>query len=125
MSSGFDSEWLRDREARTVKLGAAPPNAETDEAKLHAQIIEECKRRSWIVFHGSMAHSTFRTKGEPDFQILADKGRLFLIECKSKTGKLSPEQCAIILWADRLNHKVHVVRSYGEFIDVIAGDGVK
>lgn len=63
-----------------------------------------------------MAHSTFRTPGEPDFVILAEGGRALLIECKTRKGKLSPEQRAIVAWANKLGHTVHVVRSFGEFI---------
>jgi len=119
MSSGFDSQWLRDREARTVKLGAAPPDAETDESKLHAKIVEECKRRGWICLHGSMVEKTSRPIGEWDFTLVADQGRVFFFECKSKTGKLTPEQAGMIGWAIKLGHRVAVVRSFEEFVSVI------
>jgi Holliday junction resolvase len=88
------------------------------EAELHRQIAEEIKRRGWLAFHGSMAHSTFRTPGEPDFVILADGGKVILVECKSRTGKLSVDQQAIAAWAEKLGHKVHVVRSMQEFLEV-------
>lgn len=91
----------------------------TKESELHNQILTECSRRQWIVFHGSMAHATFRTPGEPDFVILADGGRVFLIEAKSANGKLSPEQAAINAWASKLGHRVVVVRSLGEFLEVV------
>lgn len=91
-----------------------------DESELHQAIIAECNRRGWIAFHGSMAHRTFRVVGEPDLQILADGGRLFLIECKTKTGKLSPEQQAIHAWANKLGHKVFVVRSFEQFLESIS-----
>lgn len=90
----------------------------TDERKLHNQIIEECKRRGWIAFHGSMAHSTFRTPGEPDFVILRDNGQVVLIECKTRDGKLSTAQLGIAAWAKRLGHTVHVVRSFEEFLSI-------
>lgn len=131
----------------------APQCPDGDEYKLHEFIIAECKRRSWISFHGSMAHKTFREKGEPDFQLLgkvktvdeifSDKAKhtvtgeemaFFsrkeieeiqnnakpkLIECKTRTSKLSPDQQAIIHWAKTLGHVIHVVRSEQEFLDVI------
>ena len=104
--------------------------AEGDEYKLHEFIIAECKRRGWIVFHGSMAHQTFRTKGEPDFVILGqtDDGcpkdqlkwpAVFLIECKTRTGKITPDQQAIIRWAKTLGHIIHVVRCEQEFLEVV------
>ena len=95
------------------------------ESDQHADILNECKRRGWIAFHGSMAHSTFRTPGEPDFVILAPPSnfmkyeRTFLIEVKTRVGKLSPEQLAIHAWAAKLGHTVHVVRSFAEFLDVV------
>ena len=117
----------------------SPKLAEAREKDLHAAIIQECKNRGWICFHGSMAHSTFRTAGEPDFVILAppevveitnpvisvrayhQMERTFLIECKTAHGKLSPAQLAIHAWAEKLGHKIHVVRSMQDFLDVIDG----
>lgn len=89
------------------------------ESELHAAILAECKKRGWIAFHGSMAHQTFRTDGEPDFVILADAGRVFLIEAKAKNGKLSPAQAAIHAWASKLGHTVHVVRSFDDFCAIL------
>lgn len=93
-------------------------NAVARESELHDSIYEECRRRGWLPFHGAMYTRTHRGAGEPDFIILRDGGRLLLVECKSKTGKLSPEQCAVVTWAEHLGHKVHVVRSLAEFMEV-------
>lgn len=92
-----------------------------DEAKLHQDILDWCAKCSprWIVFRGSMAHKTYRTPGEPDMIVAADGGRTFYIECKTRTGKLSPAQQAIRAWADLLGHKVHVIRSLKEFIEIV------
>lgn len=81
------------------------------EADLHRFVLEECSRRMWIVFHGAMAHRTFRTPGEPDFVILMHGGKMLMIEAKTGTGKLSPDQRAIAAWANQLGHTIHVVRS--------------
>lgn len=88
------------------------------ESVLHDQIIDECKRRGWVAFHGSMAHKTFRTPGEPDFVILAERGRTFMVECKKAKAKLSPDQLAIHHWANKLGHHIHTIRSFQEFIDL-------
>lgn len=95
---------------------AGPPVE--DESLLHNQIICECKRRGWIYFHGSMAVATARTESEPDFQILAEGGRYFLIECKSKTGKLTSGQLGMKAWASKLSHTIHVIRSMEEFYEI-------
>jgi hypothetical protein len=92
-----------------------------DESKLHDAIIDECKRRGWIYLHGSMAHRAMRTPGEPDFTILADGGQVVFCECKSKTGKLSSEQLGLKLWAKKNGHTIHTIRSFREFLEVVAG----
>ena len=89
------------------------------ESDLHEEIFDECRRRGWIALHGSMAGRTCRTLGEPDFVILADGGRVLFIECKSRTGKLSPAQAALKHHAEKLGHLVHVVRSLEEFLKLL------
>ena len=90
------------------------------EAELHSAIAAYCKQNQLLAFHGSMAHRTFRTEGEPDFVILVPQGKVLLVECKTKTGKLSTEQQGVAMWAERLGHRVHVVRSMTEFEQVIS-----
>ena len=97
---------------------ALPPAARNGvirEASLHEEIFDECRRRGWIALHGSMAERTCRTLGEPDFTILADGGRVLFVECKTRTGKLSPAQAALKFHAEKLGHTIHVVRSLEEF----------
>jgi len=91
------------------------PITEQPESELHNAIISHCKANGWIYFHGSMAHKAMRTVGEPDFTLLLPAGRVLFVECKTRTGKLSPEQLGLSLWAERLGHKIHVVRSMEEF----------
>lgn len=124
----FEHNVKSSRKSETGSAASLNQTPDGDEYKLHEFIIAECKRRGWIVFHGSMAHQTFRTKGEPDFVILANCAnaefqtrpqRVFLIECKTKNGKLSPDQQAIKHWATTLGHTIHVVRSEQEFLEVL------
>ena len=89
------------------------------EKDLHGDIFNECRARGWIALHGSMAERTHRTMGEPDYVILADGGRVFFIECKSKTGKLSISQIAIARHAAKLGHTIHEVRSMEQFLDIV------
>jgi hypothetical protein len=102
--------------ARSAERGTR--NGVSREASLHEEIYDECRRRGWIALHGSMAERTCRTLGEPDFVILADGGRVRFVECKSRTGKLSPAQAALKHHAERLGHTVHVVRSLEEFLQI-------
>jgi len=95
---------------------AAPRSAVEEEEELHNQIIAHCRRSDWLYFHGSMAHKTKRVAGEPDFQLLLPGGRFLLVECKSKTGELSPAQKLVKDHAARLGHTVHEVRSFEEFL---------
>ena len=89
------------------------------EAELHEEIFDECRRRGWIALHGSMAERTCRTLGEPDFTILADGGRVLFVECKTRSGKLSPAQAALKFHAEKLGHTIHVVRSLEEFRQIL------
>ena len=89
------------------------------ESELHAQIFDECRRRGWIALHGAMSERTNRTMGEPDFSIMASGGRRFDIECKTRTGKLSPTQAAMIHHAATLGHTIHIVRSFEEFLKLL------
>lgn len=101
------------------RLGHAPEPER--ESELHRDIVEFCQRQypPWLCFHGSMAHRAFRTPGEPDFILMADGGRTFFVEAKTRTGKLSMEQLGVQLQASRLGHTVHVVRSLDEFRKVV------
>jgi hypothetical protein len=90
----------------------------TREADLHDQIYDECRRRGWIVLHGSMSQRTHRTLGEWDFVIIAETGRVLLVECKIGKNKLSPEQQSLHHWARSLGHDSHVVRSIEEFLNL-------
>ena len=104
-------------------LFSSPPSAGASgvsrEAELHEEIFDECRARGWIALHGSMAERTCRTLGEPDFTILADGGRVLFVECKTRTGKLSPAQAALKVHAEKLGHTVHVVRSRDEFLKLL------
>jgi hypothetical protein len=105
-------DWNRLKAKQQVKAIKEPEL----ESMLHAQIIDYCKAKGWICFHGAMHKRAWRNLGEPDFQIYADKGRCFLVEAKTKTGKLRPEQVGMALWAVKLGHKIHCVRSMDDFI---------
>jgi hypothetical protein len=89
------------------------------EQRLHEQILTECHARRWLVIHSRMDRPTTTAKGVPDFVILADNGRLFLVEAKARQGKLSIAQLAFGIQCEYLGHKVHLVRSLANFIDAV------
>ena len=118
--NAFTSSWLAGywaRNGQTRGTGKTGPTGR--EAELHEEVFDECRRRGWIALHGSMAERTCRTLGEPDFVILADGGRVLLVECKSRTGKLSPAQAALKCHAEKLGHTVQVVRSLDDFLKLL------
>lgn len=96
------------------------PEWDTPEKRLHEQILEACRQRGWICFHSRMDRRTTTACGLPDFVILADGGRLFLVECKSRTAKLRPEQAALAAHARKLGHEIHLCRSLADFLTLIA-----
>lgn len=89
------------------------------EGNLHDEIIDYCREHGWLYFHGSMAHKTYRTAGEPDFHIWASDGRKFAFECKSRLGKLSTAQLGVIAHAKHLGHTVHAIGSMAEFKELV------
>jgi len=98
-----------------LRDGPVPADAEPVERDLHDKILAECKARGWIAIHARMDRPTTTAVGTPDFVILADGGRLFLVECKSKTGKLTTAQLGFIAWSEKLGFPVQTIRSMSEF----------
>jgi hypothetical protein len=97
------------------------PNEEAveDESPLHANIIDHCKNKGWRFIHSRMDRRSTVGNGVCDFIIAADTGRVFWIECKSKSGKLTMEQTVFIAWLSKLGHTVSVVTSMAEFKEAI------
>jgi hypothetical protein len=109
----------RRRENRSRLQSPIATTSSGSEADLQNQIADYCRTEGWIALRGSMAHRTHRTKGEADFTILASRGRKFLVECKTKTGKLSTDQLALKMQAESLGHAVAVVRSFQDFLELV------
>ena len=89
------------------------------ELDFHEDILAYCRGRGWIALHGSMAEATHRSEGEWDFVIVAEERRVFLIECKTATGKLTEAQSGMKAWAEKLGHAPKVVRSFQEFLEAV------
>jgi len=90
------------------------------ESDLHDDILRVCRERGWICFHGSMAHRSRRTLGEPDVHCLLPNGVIIFVECKRKKSKLSLEQAAIMTAMKRLGHTLHVVQDLTDFMQICA-----
>lgn len=125
-STTWTERQLREFEIRTKGVVDKNGLLETDsdpvtyESALHNEIIDYCKSKGWQYLHGSMAARTHRTLGEPDFIILAHGSQLRMVECKSKTGKLSTDQQAFIAHARKNGHVVFVVRTMEQFLELFA-----
>lgn len=125
MSKDFDTNWLMGHYARhehakgRTLCEAFSSEAVESESDLHDDIIKACRDRGWIVIHSRMDAPTTTAVGVPDFLILADRGRLFMFEAKSKTGKLTSEQRGFAMMADMLGFTVHVVRSLFDFQNIV------
>lgn len=98
---------------------AVPGDAVDNEGALHDAILAECRRRLWPVIHSRMDCATTTTRGCPDFVVFAERGFVFAIECKTRKGKLTPEQAGWRMMLLRNGHKYAVVRSMAEFLDVV------
>jgi len=86
-----------------------------EESELHDRIIAECRRRGWFYVHARMDKRSTLTPGTPDFVIFTDCGGVLIVECKTRTGKMSVEQSAVAAMLKRLGHRSHVVRSFEDF----------
>ena len=91
------------------------------EGSLHEEIQRYCDSNfpPWKVIHARMDKKSTIPNGAQDFTIFMPQGQVLCVECKSGTGKLSPEQ---LIWSKELamlGHTVHVVRSMEEFIKLV------
>lgn len=85
---------------------------------LHEPIIKWCKDRGAAFIRARSDLPSTIAKGAPDFTIFY-QGRVFLFECKSKTGKVKPEQLGWHIQAGNNGFIVHVIRSMSEFLELV------
>jgi len=112
----LDSECAASRHT-LANQGDNPPDL-FRESELHGKILEYCKSQGWLCFHGSTAHKTRRSVGEPDCICVAP-GRVHFIECKRPGQKPTPAQSATIAWLKKLGASAWIVHSFEEFLDAI------
>ena len=121
MSSISQSDFERMQARCQQARGELPPDpqATTDEKKLHEDILADCRNRLWPVIHSRMDAPSTIGVGVPDLVIFAERGIVLIIECKTKSGKLRPEQLAWKMILERNGHKHFVVRSFAEYLKVV------
>jgi len=91
------------------------------ESKLHDDIIVFCESQwpRWkVVFARSDKKSTLPV-GTHDLTIFASAGRTFCLELKVKGNKPDKEQQVWHKELEMIEHKVHVIYSFEEFLDIV------
>ncbi len=85
---------------------------------LQAQILDWCRGQwpRWKVIRARPDRASTIEVGAHDLTVMAPGGRVLLVECKSREGKLKPEQRNWARELEMLGHTVHVCRSLQEFI---------
>jgi len=110
-------------EHNKLRTGDCVPSMPADAAEreieeLHYPILAWCKDQGAAYIRARSDMASTIQRGAPDFTIFHN-GRVFLIECKSRTGKLKPEQIGWAMLAEKNLFKVHVVRSMNEFLEIV------
>lgn len=87
---------------------------------LHEPIIKWCESQHPRIpyVHSRTDKKSTTGKGVCDF-LIAYQGKVYFIECKTRTGKLSPDQLAFALLLSFQGFKLHVIRSMKEFFEVV------
>lgn len=96
-----------------------PADATNDELALHDEIIAYCKAQRWPYIRARADIASGIAVGSQDFTVFASGGRVFNVECKSRLGKLKPEQAGWALAMKMNGHVVFVVRSMREFREIV------
>lgn len=92
-----------------------------DESELHREILDYCNHQwpRWKVIHARMDQRSTIPVGAQDLTIFKPDGKVLCIECKRKGAKPTIEQQAWHKEMEMLGHKVHVVYSYREFLEIV------
>ena len=94
------------------------------EAQFQATVTEAFGVSGWWVFHHPDSRRT--TPGYPDLTLIHPDGRLVYAELKTATGKVRPEQRAVIDALRRGGHQAFIWRpdDWPAVQAVISGQGV-
>jgi hypothetical protein len=89
------------------------------EAKLHDDIIAECRTRGWFVVHSRMDRPTTTALGVTDFIIALPAGVTWWVEAKRKGKKPTPAQMGVGVMLKHLAHRHAVVYSIEQFRELV------
>ena len=101
-----------------------PAQAETvstvtlEVAQLHIPIMSWCDHNRVPYIHSRTDKASTTAKGTPDFALFL-RGKAILVECKTRTGKLTPEQLAWKVVAELQGFTVHIVRDWDSFLALV------
>jgi len=108
------------REMRQSPKQRAPESATTElEGDLHAQIIEELKRRRIYFVRSRMDKRTTQQPGVPDFICALPGGKTLWCEVKRRGNKLSTTQNITRHCLLALGHQHATVYNFSEFLTAI------
>lgn len=93
---------------------------DSKESDIHEKILAYCRSKGWPVVHSRMDVPQTAGIGTPDFVIALPEGRTAWVEAKTSKGKISQEQLAWMAALRCNGHLAAVVRSFDEFIILIA-----
>jgi hypothetical protein len=86
------------------------------EAKVDETVDREAKKRGWW----ALKMTLLKVAGLPDWFVLAEGGKLVVIECKGENGRVSKVQKFVHERLERLGFQVWVPSSPDEVRDIFA-----
>lgn len=87
------------------------------ERRLQAKCLQYCQDKTYKVWHDWSRKKN--QPGWPDLMIFMPEGRVRLVELKSAGRKLRKEQQEVSRHLLFLGHRVHIVRSFKRFLEVM------
>lgn len=119
--SPFQFQQMQDRlnRSKVRQPDAVSNEGESLESTLHDQIRAHCDSQfpRWKYIHSRMDKRSTIGVGCPDF-VVAMPGKVLFIECKRKGGKLSTDQRDWSFEMEKLGHKVHLVTTMEQFLEI-------
>lgn len=118
----FQYQQMLERTSGGKVRQPVPEDATLKELPLHDEIIAFCYQQHprWKYIHANPTAKSTIAKGCQDFTLFLPGGVTLCIECKSKTGKLKPDQLAWKLQMEMLGHTVHVIQSMSDFLKLVS-----
>lgn len=120
MISPFQYQQMRERlEGNQIRHAPTPEQAvDMEISGLHEPIMKWCHDFCVPYIHAIPTKRSRVTPGAPDFTVVY-KGKVWLIECKSATGELRPDQLAWMRQAQDQGVQVHVITNFQSFLELI------